>query len=68
MTLAAAPGEDSSAGGWPALDAITESGLPPMISTVSHFARFVSRRHDSLTMSVAAALRNESGGHAVTKE
>ena len=35
--------------------------------TASLFARFASRQDDSPAMKVVAALRNQFGGHAVTK-
>ena len=34
----------------------------------SLFARFASRQDDSYAMKVAAALRNQFGGHALKKE
>ena len=35
--------------------------------TAALFARFASRQDDSPAMKVVAALRNQFGGHAVTK-
>src|SRR5881409_2146419 len=59
--------EDSGEGRWTVLEAVTH-GVP--ITAIAHslFARFVSRQEDSYAMRVAAALRNQFGGHAVKKE
>ena len=58
---------DSGEGRWTINEAITHD--VPMTS-LAHalFARFTSRQEDSYAMKVAAALRNQFGGHAVKKE
>ena len=59
--------EDSGEGRWTVLEAVNH-GVP--LTTIAHslFARFVSRQDDSYAMKVAAALRNQFGGHALKKE
>ena len=59
--------EDSGEGRWTVVEGVTH-GVP--MTTIAHslFARFVSRQEDSYAMKVAAALRNQFGGHAVKKE
>ena len=59
--------EDSGEGRWTVLEAVTH-GVPMTAISHSLFARFVSRQEDSYAMKVAAALRNQFGGHAVKKE
>jgi 6-phosphogluconate dehydrogenase len=59
--------EDSGEGRWTVLEAVTH-GVPMTAIAHSLFARFVSRQEDSYAMKVAAALRNQFGGHAVKKE
>ena len=41
--------------------------MPATVLAQSLFARFKSRQDDSYSMKVAAALRNQFGGHAVKK-
>jgi 6-phosphogluconate dehydrogenase len=59
--------EDSGEGRWTVLEAVNH-GVPMTAIAHSLFARFVSRQDDSYAMKVAAALRNQFGGHAVKKE
>ena len=59
--------EDSGEGRWTVLEAVNH-GVPMTAISHSLFARFVSRQEDSYAMKVAAALRNQFGGHAVKKE
>jgi 6-phosphogluconate dehydrogenase len=59
--------EDSGEGRWTVLEAV-QHGVPMTAIAHSLFARFVSRQEDSYAMKVAAALRNQFGGHAVKKE
>ena len=59
--------EDSGEGRWTVLEAVTHC-VPMTAIAHSLFARFVSRQDDSYAMKVAAALRNQFGGHAVKKE
>ena len=58
---------DSGEGRWTINEAIAHD--VPMTS-LAHalFARFTSRQEDSYAMKVAAALRNQFGGHAVKKD
>src|SRR5439155_20335267 len=56
--------EDSGEGRWTVLEAIAQS-VPAPIITLSLMARFVSRQDESYSAQVAAALRNQFGGHAV---
>ena len=58
--------EDSGEGRWTVLEAVNH-GVPMTAIAHSLFARFVSRQEDSYAMKVAAALRNQFGGHAVKK-
>ncbi len=57
---------DSGEGRWTILEAISHD-VPATVLAHSLFARFVSRQEDSYAMKVAAALRNQFGGHAVKK-
>src|SRR5438132_1507595 len=57
---------DSGEGRWTIIEAIGHE-VPMTAIAHSLFARFVSRQEDSYAMKVAAALRNQFGGHAVTK-
>src|SRR5947199_6070199 len=59
--------EDSGEGRWTVLEAVTH-GVPMTAIAHSLFARFVSRQEDSYAMKVAAALRNQFGGHAAKEE
>ena len=58
---------DSGEGRWTILEAISHD-VPATLLAHSLFARFTSRQDDSFAMKVAAALRNQFGGHAVKKE
>jgi len=58
---------DSGEGRWTLLEAI-EHDVPATVLAHSLFARFTSRQDDSYAMKVAAALRNQFGGHALKKE
>jgi 6-phosphogluconate dehydrogenase len=57
---------DSGEGRWTVEEAINHSVPMPVISAAL-FARFASRQADSPSMKAVAALRNQFGGHAVTK-
>ena len=57
---------DSGEGRWTVIEGIGHE-VPMTALAHSLFARFVSRQDDSYAMKVAAALRNQFGGHAVTK-
>src|SRR5919201_573642 len=56
--------EDSGEGRWTVFEAINES-VPAGVIALSLFARFASRQDESFAAKVNAALRNQSGGHAV---
>jgi 6-phosphogluconate dehydrogenase len=56
--------EDSGEGRWTIAEAIAEDVPVPAITTAL-FARFASRQDESFAAKVAAALRNQFGGHAV---
>ena len=56
--------EDSGEGRWTINEAIDEAVPVPVIAA-SLFARFASRRDVDFAAKVAAALRNQFGGHAV---
>jgi 6-phosphogluconate dehydrogenase len=56
--------EDSGEGRWTIFEAINENVPAPAISAAL-YARFVSRQDESFSAKVAAALRNQFGGHAV---
>ncbi len=58
---------DSGEGRWTIMEAIRHD-VPMTALAHSLFARFVSRQEDSYAMKVAAALRNQFGGHAVQTE
>ena len=58
---------DSGEGRWTILEAIAHD-VPATSLAHALFARFTSRQEDSFAMKVAAALRNQFGGHAVKKE
>ncbi len=55
---------DSGEGRWTILEGIAHD-VPMTVLAHSLFARFTSRQEDSYAMKVAAALRNQFGGHAV---
>jgi len=57
---------DSGEGRWTVEEAIKHA-IPMPVITASLFARFSSRQDDSPQMKAVAALRNQFGGHAVTK-
>jgi 6-phosphogluconate dehydrogenase len=59
--------EDSGEGRWTVEQAI-ETAVPLHVISASLFARFESRREDSFSAKVNAALRNQFGGHAVRHE
>jgi 6-phosphogluconate dehydrogenase len=59
--------EDSGEGRWTIHEAIAED-VPVPVITAALFARFVSRQDESYAAKIAAALRNEFGGHAVKSE
>ena len=56
--------EDSGEGRWTVFEAINENVPTPVIAA-SLFARFASRQEINFSAKVAAALRNQFGGHAV---
>jgi 6-phosphogluconate dehydrogenase len=56
--------EDSGEGRWTINEAI-EANVPVPVIATSLFARFASRREINFAAKVAAALRNQFGGHAV---
>jgi 6-phosphogluconate dehydrogenase len=56
--------EDSGECRWTVFEAINESVPAPAISAAL-YARFASRQDESFSAKVAAALRNQFGGHAV---
>lgn len=58
--------QDSGEGRWTVQEAI-DLDVPAPVLTLSLQARFVSRQEESFSAKVAAALRNEFGGHAVKK-
>ena len=58
---------DSGEGRWTIQEAIAHD-VPMTALAHALFARFSSRQDDSYAMKVAAALRNQFGGHAVKKE
>ena len=57
---------DSGEGRWTVQEGIAHAVPMPVIAA-SLFARFASRQDDSPQMRAVAALRNQFGGHAVTK-
>jgi 6-phosphogluconate dehydrogenase len=59
--------DDSGEGRWTVFEAINESVPAPAISAAL-YARFASRQDESFAAKVAAALRNQFGGHAVKSE
>lgn len=59
--------EDTGEGRWTVEEAIRLS-VPMNVIAASLFARFASRQEDSPAMKAIAALRNQFGGHAVTKK
>ena len=59
--------EDSGEGRWTIHEAI-DHGVPMTALAHSLFARFASRQQDGFALKVAAALRNQFGGHQVKTE
>jgi 6-phosphogluconate dehydrogenase len=57
---------DSGEGRW-TVEAAIDNAVPLPVITAALFARFASRQDDSPAMKMVAALRNQFGGHAVTK-
>ena len=57
---------DSGEGRWTVEEAIAHA-VPAPVITAALFARFSSRQEDSPQMKAVAALRNQFGGHAVTR-
>jgi len=57
---------DSGEGRWTVEEAIAHA-VPMPVITAALFARFSSRQDDSPQMKAVAALRNQFGGHAVTR-
>jgi 6-phosphogluconate dehydrogenase len=58
--------EDSGEGRWTIEEAI-DHAVPAPVMSAALFARFASRQDDSPAMKAVAALRNQFGGHALTK-
>jgi len=58
--------EDTGEGRWTVEEAI-RLAVPMHVIAASLFARFASREDDSPAMKAVAALRNQFGGHSVTK-
>ena len=58
--------EDSGEGRWTVQAAIDEN-VPAPVITLSLLMRFVSREPESFSAKVIAALRNQFGGHAVSR-
>jgi 6-phosphogluconate dehydrogenase len=58
--------EDTGEGRWTVEEAI-RLAVPMNVIAASLFARFASRQEDSPAMKAVAALRQQFGGHAVTK-
>jgi 6-phosphogluconate dehydrogenase len=58
--------QDSGEGRWTVEEAINHA-VPLPVITAALFARFASRQDDSPAMKAVAALRQQFGGHAVTK-
>ncbi len=58
--------DDSGEGRWTIEEAINHA-VPAPVMSAALFARFASRQDDSPAMKAVAALRNQFGGHAVTK-
>ncbi len=59
--------QDSGEGRWTILEAMSHD-VPATSLAHALFSRFTSRQDDSFAMKVAAALRNQFGGHAVRTE
>jgi 6-phosphogluconate dehydrogenase len=59
--------DDSGEGRWTVAEAI-DLDVPAPVITLSLLERLRSRDRDSFTDKLLAALRNQFGGHAITKE
>ncbi|MDQ3193657.1 MAG: decarboxylating 6-phosphogluconate dehydrogenase [Bacteroidota bacterium] len=59
--------EDSGEGRWTVLDGI-EKSIPLHVITESLYARFRSRQGESYGAKILAALRNQFGGHNITRK
>jgi 6-phosphogluconate dehydrogenase len=59
--------DDSGEGRW-TVEAGVDHAVPLPVITAALYARFASRQDDSPAMKVVAALRNQFGGHAVSKQ
>lgn len=58
---------DSGEGRW-AVQTAMDFDVPAHVITSSLFSRFESRQESSYAMKLLAAMRNQFGGHAITKE
>jgi len=56
--------EDSGEGRWTIFEAINED-VPAPVITAALYARFASRQDESFAAKIAAALREQFGGHAI---
>ena len=59
--------EDSGEGRW-TVDAAVEQSVPAPVITAALFARFQSRDENSFAMKILSAMRNQFGGHRITRE
>ncbi len=59
--------EDTGEGRW-TVEAAIDENVPAPVITLSLLARMASRQNESFSAKVAAALRNQFGGHAVKAE
>jgi 6-phosphogluconate dehydrogenase len=59
--------EDTGEGRW-TVEAAIDENVPAPVITLSLMARMASRQDESFSAKVAAALRNQFGGHAVKSE
>ncbi|HZV76666.1 MAG TPA: decarboxylating 6-phosphogluconate dehydrogenase [Candidatus Babeliales bacterium] len=59
--------EDTGEGRW-TVEAAIDENIPAPVITLSLMARMASRQDESFSAKVAAALRNQFGGHAVKSE
>ena len=58
--------DDSGEGRW-TIEAAIDHAVPMPAISAALFARFASRQDDSPAMKAVAAMRNQFGGHPVTK-
>ncbi len=58
---------DSGEGRWTVQEAV-RLAVPAPVLTAALYARFTSRQDDSPAMKMIAALRNQFGGHAITRK